>query len=131
MDEVLKIPKLDDELSALLANPKLSIWIQYGRLVGKENKLSSSPVIAELTKRYGVAKLSESIQAPKKSVWTRKIAQELQDLKLKQWLDAKTDPKVVFVLLGLKMSKPVLESSPNTPVFARYYKIFSELHLKA
>ncbi|KUF92095.1 hypothetical protein AM587_10013069 [Phytophthora nicotianae] len=33
MDEVLKILKLDDELSALLANPKLSIWIQYGRLV--------------------------------------------------------------------------------------------------
>ncbi|ETP39833.1 hypothetical protein F442_12705, partial [Phytophthora nicotianae P10297] len=89
MDEVLKILKLDDELSALLANPKLSIWIQYGRLVGKENKLSSSPVIAELTKRYGVAKLSESIQAPKNSVWTRKIAQELQDLQLKQWLDAK------------------------------------------
>lgn len=65
MEETFKLLKLDDELSALLANPKLGVWIQYGRLVGEENKLASSPVITELTKRYGVAQLSESIQAAK------------------------------------------------------------------
>ncbi|EEY54433.1 secreted RxLR effector peptide protein, putative [Phytophthora infestans T30-4] len=130
MEETFKLLKLDDELSALLANPKLGVWIQYGRLVGEENKLASSPVITELTKRYGVAQLSESIQAAKQSVWTRKIAQELEDLQLKRWLDAKTDPTIVFVQLGLKVSKPVLEKSPNKLVIARYIKMYNELYPK-
>ncbi|EGZ07333.1 hypothetical protein PHYSODRAFT_288877 [Phytophthora sojae] len=82
MDETFKILKLDDEASKLLANPHLKTWMSYGRVVGEENKLTESPVITDLLKRFGAAKLSETIEAAKKSVWTKTIAEELQDLLL-------------------------------------------------
>ncbi|OWZ09199.1 RxLR effector protein, partial [Phytophthora megakarya] len=124
-DDVFKLLKLDQAADDLLANPKLSTWIDYMKRFNEKNPTKTS-VIATLTAHYGDDGVAKIIELSKQVKATAPLARRLQNELIHRWLGAGKSPDDVFTLLTLDKAGSDLFKQPQVVTWAKYLDKFNQ-----
>ncbi|KAG3187242.1 hypothetical protein PC128_g12670 [Phytophthora cactorum] len=117
-DDVYQLLQIDATASDLMKSPALSMWMAY------MSKLKEDPydfLLQKLTPSYGEAGLAKMLAKSKDDAATREIAEKMETLLLKKWLESDKTMIDVFQLLKLNTRPPdTLLLSPVLSTWAAY-----------